>query len=152
MIYANFTEYRAVLPTAGALIAFDYGKRKIGVAASDSGRMLASPVMTLHRKRFDIDLEALNALIAQRQVCGIIIGLPLNMDGSHGQRAQSTKAFARNLAKTINLPIGFWDERLSTEAAQDILYQNKKSGSEDDAIAAALILQEVLNALTNTRK
>jgi putative Holliday junction resolvase len=152
MICNDFGQFVEALPKQGALIALDYGAKKIGVAASDASRMIATPVVTIHRRRFDIDLQALNAIIEDRRACALIIGLPLNMDGSMGARVQSTKAYARNLSKTIDLSICFWDERLSTQEAQEMIAEykinRKKRQIEDDEIAAAIILQEVLEKLS----
>jgi putative holliday junction resolvase len=152
MICSDFLQFVQVLPKQGALIALDYGAKKIGVAASDASRMIATPVVTIYRKRFDVDLQALNTIIEDRRACALIIGLPFNMDGSMGARVQSTKAFARNLSKTIDLPICFWDERLSTQEAQEMIAEykinRKKRPIEDDEIAAAIILQEVLEKLS----
>ena len=106
------------LPARGALIGLDLGTKTIGVAASDPDRRLATPVETVARKKFATDASRLLALAAERKACGFVLGLPINMDGSEGPRAQSTRAFARNLARLTELPIALWDERLSTAAVE----------------------------------
>src|SRR5436305_1486072 len=106
------------LPPRGALIGLDLGTKTIGVAASDPDRRLAAPVETVARTRFSADAAKLLALAAERSAVGFVLGLPINMDGSEGPRAQSTRAFARNFMKLTLLPIGLWDERLSTAAVE----------------------------------
>src|SRR4030088_1382866 len=107
-----------LLPPRGALIGLDLGTKTIGVAASDPDRRLAGGVETIVRKNFSVDAKRLLALTAERKAAAFVLGLPLNMDGSEGPRAQSTRAFARNLARIGELPIGLWDERLSTAAVE----------------------------------
>src|SRR5262249_35537183 len=111
-------EAAAHLPTRGALIGLDLGTKTIGVAASDPDRRLAAAVETIARKTFSADAARLLVLAAERQAVAFVLGLPINMDGSEGPRAQSTRAFARNLARLTELPIAFWDERLSTAAVE----------------------------------
>ncbi len=144
------------LPPTGALIGLDLGTKTIGVAASDPSRMIASAVTTLARGKFAADAEAVFALMASRQAVGLVIGLPLNMDGSSGPRVQATRAFARNLqglaANTpADTPIALWDERLSTVAAERVLLaadaSRAKRAKVVDAVAAAVILQGALDAL-----
>ena len=106
------------LPARGALIGLDLGTKTIGVAASDPDRRLAAAVETIARKNFSADAARLLALAAERQTAAFVLGLPVNMDGSEGPRAQSTRAFARNLARLTELPIALWDERLSTAAVE----------------------------------
>src|ERR1700751_5079614 len=103
-------------PERGALVGLDLGTKTIGVAVSDPDRRLATGVETVTRKAFTADAQRLLVLSAERRVAGFVLGLPINMDGSEGPRAQSTRAFARNFAKLTPLPIMFWDERLSTAA------------------------------------
>src|SRR6202047_2117306 len=110
-------EAAALLPARGALIGLDLGTKTIGVASSDPDRRLAAPVETVARKRFGVDAQRLLDLAAERRAIGFVLGLPINMDGTEGARAQSTRAFARNLAKLTALPIALWDERLSTAPA-----------------------------------
>src|SRR5215213_8300728 len=114
-------EAAAHWPERGALIGLDLGTKTIGVAVSDPDRRLATGVETIARKAFKADAARLLALAAERNVAGFVLGLPINMDGSEGPRAQSTRAFARNFAKLTALPIGLWDERLSTTAVERAL-------------------------------
>jgi putative Holliday junction resolvase len=135
----------------GALIGLDLGSKTIGVAASDPDRRLATGVTTLKRSTFAVDAAKLLALAAERRAIGIVLGLPINMDGSHGPRAQSTQAFARNLAKLTDLPIALWDERLSTAAVERDLIaadaSRRKRANVIDQHAAAFILQGALDRL-----
>src|SRR6187399_2250886 len=114
MPIVSLEEIAADLPARGALVGLDLGTKTIGVAASDPDRRLATPVTTVLRQRFGPDAERVLALAAERRAVGFVLGLPINMDGSEGPRAQSTRAFARNFAKLTALPIALWDERLST--------------------------------------
>src|SRR5262245_12004150 len=106
------------LPPRGALIGLDLGTKTIGVAASDPDRRLATGVTTIARKSFTLDAKQLIGLADERHAVGYVLGLPINMDGSEGPRAQSTRAFARNFAKLTDWPIALWDERLSTAAVE----------------------------------
>jgi len=141
----------AHLPPRGALIGLDLGTKTIGVAASDPDRKLATAVETVARKTFSIDAKRLLALTAERNAVGFVLGLPLNMDGSEGPRAQSTRAFARNLGKLTELPIALWDERLSTVAVERDLIaadvSRQKRAAVIDQHAAAFILQGALDRL-----
>lgn len=141
----------AHLPPRGALIGLDLGTKTIGVAASDPDRKLATAVETVARKTFSADAKRLLALAAERNAVGFVLGLPLNMDGSEGPRAQSTRAFARNLGKLTELPIALWDERLSTVAVERDLIaadvSRKKRAAVIDQHAAAFILQGALDRL-----
>ena len=141
----------SLLPARGALIGLDLGSKTIGVAVSDPDRRLAAPVETIVRKRFNLDAERLFALAGERRAAGFVLGLPVNMDGSEGPRAQSTRAFARNLAKLTELPIALWDERLSTAAVERALIAADASRAKRKAVidqhAAAYILQGALDRL-----
>jgi putative holliday junction resolvase len=139
------------LPVRGALIGLDLGTKTIGVAASDPDRKLATGVETIARKTFTVDAQRVIALANERSAVGFVLGLPINMDGSEGPRAQSTRAFARNFAKLTALPIAFWDERLSTAAVERELIaadvSRKKRAAVIDQHAAAYILQGALDRL-----
>jgi putative Holliday junction resolvase len=139
------------LPARGALIGLDLGSKTIGVAASDPDRRLATGVETITRKTFATDATRLLALAAERKAAGFVLGLPINMDGSEGPRAQSTRAFARNLAKLTELPIALWDERLSTAAVERELIAadvtRAKRAKVIDQHAALFILQGALDRL-----
>jgi putative Holliday junction resolvase len=139
------------LPPRGVLLGLDLGSKTIGIAVSDPDRRLAAPVETIRRKSSAADTKRLLALAAERQAVAFVLGLPLNMDGSEGPRAQSTRAFARNLAKHTDLPIALWDERLSTAAVERQLIaadaSRKKRAAVINAHAAAFILQGALDRL-----
>jgi len=140
-----------LLAARGALIGLDLGTKTIGVATSDPDRRLATGVETIARKTFTADAARLLALAAERKAAGFVLGLPINMDGSEGPRAQSTRAFARNLARLTDLPIALWDERLSTAAVERELItadvSRKKRAAVIDQHAATFILQGALDRL-----
>jgi len=145
----------AVLPPRGALIGLDLGSKTIGVAASDPDRRVAAPVETISRKRFSLDAKRILDLAAERRAAGLVLGLPINMDGSEGPRAQATRAFARNLARLTDLTIALWDERLSTAAVERALIAADASRAKRknviDQHAAAYILQGALDRLSHKR-
>jgi len=144
-----------LLPARGGLIGLDLGTKTIGVAASDPDRRLAAGVTTIARKTFSADAKQILALAAERRAVGFVLGLPINMDGSEGPRAQSTRAFARNFAKLTELPIALWDERLSTAAVERDLIAADASRSQRKAVidqhAAAFILQGALDRLARLK-
>jgi putative Holliday junction resolvase len=150
LIATSAAELRAALPDGGVLLGLDLGTRTIGTALSDAGWRFATAGRTLPRGKFSRDLEALRALANERRVAGIVLGLPLNMDGSEGPRAQSARAYARNLAP-LSLPVLLWDERWSTASAErDLLAQDvsrARRAERIDSHAAAVILQAALDAL-----
>ncbi len=131
------------------VMGLDLGTITIGVAISDLLWTVATPVETIKRKKFGVDAAALETIVATRDIGGIVLGLPRNMDGSEGPRAQSTRAFARNLSGRLDLPIGFWDERLSTIAAERALIEadtsRKRRAQVIDHVAASFILQGALD-------
>jgi len=133
------------------LMGLDLGTKTIGIAYSDIGLSIATARETLHRKKFTIDAAYLIEKTKSEDVCGFVLGLPLNMDGSEGPRVQSTRAFARNLSNLTDLPIIFEDERLSTHAAEQAMLEadmsRKKRAEKIDAVAAAIILQAALDRL-----
>jgi putative Holliday junction resolvase len=139
------------LPARGTLIGLDLGSKTIGVASSDPDRRLATGVETIARKSFTSDAARLNELAAERKAVGFVLGLPINMDGSEGPRAQSTRAFARNLARLTELPIALWDERLSTAAVERELIAadvtRARRAKVIDQHAALFILQGALDRL-----
>ena len=151
MAVGALLEIAAQWGARGTLIGLDLGTKTIGVASSDPDRKLAAGVETVARKNFTADARRLLALAAERAAVGFVLGLPVNMDGSEGPRAQSTRAFARNLAKLTELPIAFWDERLSTAAVERLLVaadvSRKKRAAVIDQHAAAYILQGALDRL-----
>jgi putative Holliday junction resolvase len=143
-------------PPRGALVGLDLGTKTIGVAVSDPDRKLATGVGTIQRKAFKADAARLLALAAERSAVGFVLGLPINMDGSEGPRAQSTRAFARNFAGLTELAIALWDERLSTAAVERELIANDVSRARRaeviDQHAAIFILQGALDRLANIKK
>jgi putative Holliday junction resolvase len=152
----TMSEITPHLPARGVLIGLDLGTKTIGVAASDPDRRLATAVETVPRKAFQADAARLLALAAERNAAGFVLGLPLNMDGSEGPRAQSTRAFARNFARLTELPIALWDERLSTAAVERELIANNASRARRAAVidqhAAIFILQGALDFLRLARE
>ena len=142
----------SLLPETGKLLGLDLGTKTIGVAISDGMRYSATPLETIARTRFTKDAERIMALVSENGVVGIVLGLPLNMDGTEGPRAQSTRAFARNLANKVSVPIAFWDERLSTSAVERMMVEEAdmrrdKRAAVVDKLAASYILQGALERL-----
>lgn len=139
------------LPRGARLLGLDLGTKTIGLALSDVERRIATPLETIKRAKFTADAERIKAIVNRFQIGGIVIGLPLNMDGSEGPRAQSTRAFVRHLAPILGIPIAFWDERLSTAAVTRALLEADASrarrGELVDKMAAAYILQGALERL-----
>jgi len=135
------------------LLGLDLGTKTIGLALSDVTRSIATPYETIRRTKFTADAKALAAIVAKEGVGGLVIGLPINLDGSEGPRAQSTRAFARNLAGHVDVPMAFWDERLSTAAVERHLIEadasRKRRAEVIDRMAAAYILQGALDRLRN---
>ena len=155
MICDTPENFAVALPPLGAIAGLDLGTVTIGVAVSDNMRSIATPVETIKRKKFGLDAARLLEITTDRLVHGIVLGLPFNMDGSEGPRCQSTRAFARNLEKMTPLPITFWDERLSTVAAERALLaadtSRKRRAEVIDHVAATYILQGLLDRLTHLK-
>ena len=155
MITASASAFRDVLPGGGRLIGLDVGTKTIGIALCDSSWTIATPAELLRRTKFSVDLERLKALMAAQSVKGIVVGLPLNLDGSDSPRTQSVRAFARNLAP-LGLPILLWDERWSTQAVTRTLIDADASRARRaelvDKTAAAYILQGALDRLAAARE
>ena len=151
MIYEEIAEFAKDLPKLGALIGLDLGTKTIGVAVSDHMRNVATPLETIKRQKFTKDAETLLKLCNNRALTGIILGLPRNMNGTEGPRAQSTRSFARNFSQKTNLMITYWDERLSTVAAEKLLLEantsRKRRSEVIDHVAASYILQGALDRL-----
>ena len=151
MITDDVETFAAALPPMRALMGLDLGDKTIGVAVSDTFRSVATPLETVRRKKFGVDAARLQALIAERSVGGLVLGLPRNMDGTEGPRCQSTRAFARNLAQLTEVPITYWDERLSTVAAEKALLEadttRKRRAEVIDHVAASYILQGALDRM-----
>lgn len=155
MIYDTFEDFAAQIPPMTALMGLDLGTKTIGVAVSDRIGAVATPLETVKRKKFTLDAERLLAIIADRSAGGILLGLPRNMDGTEGPRCQSTRAFARNLSGLTDLPIGYWDERLSTVAAEKALLEadttRKRRAEVIDHVAASYILQGALDRMRHMK-
>ncbi len=153
MICPTIKEFAAELPPLRPLAGLDLGTETIGVAVSDTFRRVATPLETIRRKKFTLDAEKILSVIDHRKIAGLVLGLPLNMDGSEGPRCQSTRAFARNLSRLTEIPIGFWDERLSTVAAERALLEadttRKRRAEVIDHVAASYILQGALDRLAH---
>lgn len=149
-VTASAAEFRAAIPERGGLLGLDLGTQTIGTAFGDAGWRIASPGKTLKRGKFGADKALIGALIAERGIKGIVLGLPLNMDGSEGPRSQSSRAYARNLA-ALGLPVLLWDERWSTLGAERGLIDQDMSRAKRavriDSAAAAVILQGAIDAL-----
>ena len=150
MILSDLTPFADALPD-GRLLGLDLGAKTVGLALSDRGRANATPMEILRRAKFTKDAEQLGIICREHEVVGLVLGLPVNMDGSEGPRAQSTRAFATNIAKSIPLPLLLWDERLSTQAVTRTLLDadlsRRRRAEVVDKVAAAYILQGALDAL-----
>ena len=155
MIYETLEEFSQAVPPLRAIAGLDFGTKTIGVAVSDGLAQVATPLTTIRRKKFSADGAALQQILSERQIAGLVLGLPRNMDGSEGPRCQSTRAFARNLTQLIELPISFWDERLSTVMAEKALLEadtsRKRRAEVIDHVAAGVILQGALDRLGHLR-
>lgn len=153
MILPDIEQFLAALPPNRAIAGLDLGDKTIGVALSDLRRQVATPIEVIRREKFTLDAARLLPLLQARGATGIILGLPLNMDGSSGPRVQATQAFARNLEKLTPLPISFWDERLSTVAAERALLEadtsRKRRKEVIDQVAAGYILQGALDRMAH---
>lgn len=151
----NPGDLAAALPAGRRLMGLDVGEKTIGIAVSDTTLSIATPVETLRRGKFTADAEKLGRLVAERGVGGFVVGLPVNMDGSEGPRCQSVRAFAGNLLGRIDLPLAFWDERLSTAAVTRTMLDADLSRARRaelvDKLAAAYILQGFLDHLRSSR-
>lgn len=149
--YDDVEAFEAALAAGRRLIGIDLGTRTIGLALSDVTRMIASPMQTIRRTKFTADVAQLLAVAAEHEIAGFVLGLPANLDGREGPRAQSTRAFARNLNKISALPILLWDERLSTQAAERTLLEadqsRKRRAEVIDKMAATIIMQGALDRM-----
>lgn len=145
------TDPLEAIPANGKILGLDLGTKTIGVAVSDGMRYSASPLETIKRTKFTQDAQRIVELVAENSAVALILGLPLNMDGTEGPRAQSTRAFARNLAQKLDLPIAFWDERLSTSAVTRMMIEadlrRDRRAEVVDKLAASYILQGALDRL-----
>ncbi|SLN42205.1 Putative Holliday junction resolvase [Aquimixticola soesokkakensis] len=155
MIYDDIAQFAAALPAMRSLVGLDFGEKTIGIAVSDTFRSVASPLTTIRRKKFTLDAQALMEIVQKRDIAGLVMGLPRNMDGSEGARCQKSRAFVRNLAREFapDLAICFWDERLSTVAAERAMLESDTSRARRaeliDQVAAGYILQGALDRLSH---
>lgn len=151
MIFETIESFAEALPRGRAVLGLDLGTKTVGVAVSDRLRGVATPLETIRRRKFSLDAARILEIAAGREAGGLVIGLPRNMDGSEGPRAQSARAFARNLRNLTDLSIAFWDERLSTVAAERALLEadtsRRRRAEIIDSVAAAYILQGALDRL-----
>jgi len=152
MAVVDLTELPAILPPASPLLGLDLGEKTIGVAVSDATRAIATPLELIRKTKFTVEAERLFEIMDERRAGGIVIGLPVNMDGSEGRRCQSNRAFARNLLRLRDLPIAFWDERMSSMAVNRMLIgeadmTRARRAELVDKAAAAWILQGALDRL-----
>lgn len=151
LIFTDARGFATALPAGGALLGLDLGTKTIGTATCDAGWRFASNGSTITRAKWGRDRELLGEIIRQRQIKGIVLGLPLNMDGSEGPRAQSSRAYARNCAEAFGLPVLLWDERWSTQSAEAAMIgqdmSRAKRAAAIDSHAAAVILQGAIDRL-----
>lgn len=159
MITESIDEFQLKLPKRQPILGLDVGQKSIGLAISDINLKIATGLKTIIRKKFTADVQLLMEIVNQREIGGIVLGLPKNMNGSEGPRCQSTRAFAKNIATALAIPITFWDERLSTVAAERALLEantsRKRRSAVVDYVAASYILQGALDrmsALTSNGK
>jgi len=156
MITDDITKFAQALPPLLPLIGLDLGTKTIGIAVSDTFLSVATPLETIKRKKFSIDAEAVIAIVKARGIAGMVLGLPRNMDGSEGPRCQATRAFARNFQRQHDMPIAFWDERLSTVAAEKALLEadttRKRRSEVIDQVAASYILQGTLDRIQHINR
>jgi putative Holliday junction resolvase len=155
MAVLDLTELPLALAAGPALLGLDLGEKTIGVAISDVTRSIASPLELIRKTKFTAEAERLFKLMAERQAGGIVIGLPVNMDGTEGARCQSNRAFARNLLRLRDIPIAFWDERMSSMAVNRMLIDEAdvtraRRADLVDKAAAAWILQGALDRLRHS--
>ena len=156
MIAPDIETFAGALPAGRAIAGLDLGEKTIGVAVSDVRLSVATPLETIRRRRFSDDAARLLEIAEGRNLAGFVLGLPLNMDGSEGPRCQSARAFARNLGRLTDLPSAFWDERLSTVAAERALLEanasRKRRGQAIDRVAAGVILQGALDRIAQLER
>jgi len=151
MLIDSSVEFTRLLPPHARLLGLDVGKTTIGLALSDVMRSIASPLETIDRKKFDKDMERLKAVIASHAIGGLVIGYPVNMDGSHGPRTQSTRTFVSTMKKHVTLPMLLWDERLSTMAVERAMLEadlsRQRRAQLVDKLAASYMLQGFLDSV-----
>ena len=151
MTIFDIHDLKSGIPPRTRLLGLDVGSKTVGLALSDPTLTVASPLQTLRRTKFTRDAQALRAIATEHEVGGLVIGLPVSMDGTEGPRCQSVRQFARNLLQVLDLPVAFWDERLSTAAVErmlidEVVMSRRRRGEVVDKAAAAYILQGALDA------
>ena len=155
MLIENQEEFTKNLPLEGRMLGLDVGQTTIGMALSDARRSIASPLSTIERSKFSKDVEKLSSIIATHKICALVIGYPINMDGSKGARAQSTITFVSNISKKIALPMLLWDERFSTMAVEKMMIEADMSRQRRaelvDKLAASYMLQGYLDSARNAK-
>jgi putative Holliday junction resolvase len=155
MSVLDLKSLKAALPRGTCVLGLDLGSKTIGLAVSDPMLMIASPIDTIRRKKFTLDLEKLKSVISDRGVGALVLGLPVSMDGTEGPRCQSTRQFAKNVLEHIDIPIAYWDERLSTSAIQRLLIDEadmtrQRRAEVVDKMAASYILQGALDLMVRS--
>lgn len=149
MLIDSPDEFRKLLPASARLLGLDVGETTIGLALSDASRTIASPLSTIERKKFAKDAELLKQLVIEHQVAGLVVGYPINMDGSHGPRTQSTRTFVSNISKKIPIPVLLWDERMTTMAVERMMIDadlsRQRRAQLVDKLAASYMLQGFLD-------
>ncbi len=154
MLIENQEEFSKKLPPDGRVLGLDVGETTIGLALSDAGRRIASPLSTIERTKFSKDMAKLESIVSSNKIVGLVIGYPINMDGSLGPRTQSTRTFVSNMGKHINLPMLLWDERLSTMAVERMMLEadmsRKRRAELVDKLAASYMLQGYLDNAKNS--
>lgn len=152
----DVSEFAATLPPYGRLMGLDVGEKTIGLALSDTTRMIATPHLTIARKKFSADAAELQQLAKREALCGLVIGYPINMNGTEGPRCQSIRQFAQNLHASVKLPMLLWDERMSTMAVERVMLEADLSRARRDELvdkmAAAYLLQGCLDMLAGQKK
>jgi putative Holliday junction resolvase len=154
MLIDSAADFARQLPAQGRVMSLDVGDTTIGLAMSDLLRSIASPLLTIERSKFTKDVATLKELIGKYQICGLLIGYPVNMDGSHGPRTQSTRTFVSNLGKQVNLPMVLWDERMTTMAVERAMLEadlsRQRRAQLVDKLAASYMLQGFLDSIKTT--
>ena len=153
-LFSDVHALQSILPVKGCLIGLDHGRKSIGIAVSDFERRIASPLATVSEKKFTARAQRILTICSTRVASGIVLGLPLNMDGTQGRQCQSVRAFAYNLQKWTEIPIAFADERLSTSESYDVLTElgvgNASKNAKSHSVAASIMLQRALDELVNS--
>jgi putative Holliday junction resolvase len=151
MMINDSKQFREIIPPKCSILGIDLGKKRTGIAVSDINQKIASPLRVIENMKFKETLNILKEILTERDVCAIIVGDPINMDGSIGPKSQSSRSFIKNLSKDLDIPILLWDERLSTVSAERSLLEadisRKKRQQVIDKIAASIILQNFLDYL-----